>query len=171
MTPLGLVGVTVPTVPPTATTPAELQVHLADSLASSRRLWVRGRLPGLNVQPEAGPERRWWARWPGKSPGAAPVPLLRVETEVSGSRLETDVAVEPDGRFEALFEAELPRARRGWRVARHRLTCAGHTGQACSVVLALPPGTAEAVVVLLPLEFTFTTGGPQRFAVSEQARQ
>lgn len=171
MTSLGLVGVTVPTAPPVTALPAELHVRLADALASSRRLWVRGRLPEPTVLPEAEPERHWWARWPGRSEPAPPIPLLRVETEVGGNSLQTDVAVDRDGRFEVLLEAELPKARRGWRVARHRFTCAGQSGRACGVVLALPAGSSEAAVVLLPLEFTFPAGGPQRLATSDQARQ
>src|SRR5258708_1431819 len=119
MTSLGLVELTVPTVPPAASMPAELQVRLADTLASSRRLWVRGRLLEPSFRPEAGPEPSWWRRWPGRSAAPAPIPLLRVVTEVSGSSLATDVAVAADGRFEALFDTALPRARRGWRVARH----------------------------------------------------
>src|SRR2546423_15532337 len=109
MTSLGLVGVTVPTAPPVTALPAELQVYLADALASSRRLWVRGRLPEPTVPSEVKPERRWWTRWPGRSEPAPPVPLLRVGTEVGGKSLQTDVAVDRDGRVEVLLAAELPK--------------------------------------------------------------
>src|SRR5437660_11705552 len=108
MTTLGLVGATLPTVSPAVITPAELPVCLADTLASSHRLWVRGGLFGPDVPPSAKLERRWWARWAPRPPAPAPLLLVRLETEVSGIRLQTDSPIDTQGRVEALFSTHLP---------------------------------------------------------------
>src|SRR5437764_289979 len=117
MSALGLVPASfrkpAPAVPPSA---PQLQLQLEDVLASRRRLWVRGRLRGVEVGLTAtAAERRWWSRWRRESSAPAPAPEVRLVTRVSGCVLETAAAVQSDGRFEALLEAELPVARRGWR--------------------------------------------------------
>jgi triacylglycerol lipase len=89
-----------------------------------------------------------------------------VQVQVSGEALAATVPLRPDGRFEALFEAALPPARRGWRVARYQLTAVGQAARACNVVLMPPAGSSPVVVVALPLAFTWEAGGAQRLAQS-----
>src|SRR5438309_1587300 len=154
MSALGLVPTSVrkPASPAPPSVP-QLQLQLEDVLASRRRLWIRGRLRGVEVGLTAtAAERRWWSRWRGKSAPPAPAPEVRLVTRVSGSVLETAAAVQADGRFEALLEAELPVARRGWRVARHRATFGEHSAEACNVVLAPGDETAGVLAVLIPPE-------------------
>jgi triacylglycerol lipase len=94
---------------------------------------------------------------------------VQVQTQVGGETLVADVPLRPDGEFEALFEAPLPPARRGWRVARHQVTHAGQTARACSVALTPPTGASTGVVVVLPLEYTWEPAGAQRFSQSARA--
>jgi triacylglycerol lipase len=148
---------------------AELQLRLEDALASQDRLWVRGRLIGVKEATNGSPaERKWWDRWRKTEPPAPP-PLLHLETRVSGSTLQADVPLSPDGRFEAALKVPLARPRRGWRVARHRATHEGATLEGCGVVLAPREGSAGVVVIVLPLEYTSKPAGVQRFAHSEFA--
>ncbi|MBV9123384.1 MAG: hypothetical protein JO112_08510 [Planctomycetes bacterium] len=145
---------------------AILKIRLEDALASSRRLWVRGRL----IDP-AGPireERKWWERW--RRGNAAPLsPTVHLETRVSGGVIEAEVPLQPDGRFEATLPLVLPLARRGWRVARHRVTWSGHSAEACGVVLESPREARSALLVLLPLSYTYPPGSAQQLASSEAA--
>jgi triacylglycerol lipase len=129
--------------PPPGRTPAPApkpRLHIEDALASPRRLWLRGYAEGL-----AGPVRAWWGR-----PGAQPPRVARLETQAGGAGAVADVALAEDGRFEALLAVELPPARRGWRIARNKLTFGGDSAEACAVVLLPPADAAEALVVLLP---------------------
>jgi triacylglycerol lipase len=79
--------------------------------------------------------------------------------------------VQADGHFEALLPAELPPARRGWRVARNKLTCTGVTAEACAVVLVPPSDAVGAVVVTLPLACTFAEGGAGQLARLDNSGQ
>jgi triacylglycerol lipase len=170
MFPLGLVQ----NVKPVATTaPAGatgLQLHLEDTLASARRLWVRGRLvmPAGGGSPAA-PASSWWVPWWTTRATPTPAPTVHLETEVSGRTSAADMTLGEDGRFEAAFDAELPPVRRGWRVARHRVRVEEHEARACSVVLQLPAAGRAAVVVVLPLEWTLGPTGAQRFAQAPEA--
>ena len=83
--------------------------------------------------------------------------------------LETEVPLGPDGRFEATFRADLPAARRGWRIARNRVTWQGKTAEQCGVVITLPDNACAVAVVILPLESTARADGAQRLARSVQA--
>jgi triacylglycerol lipase len=103
--------------------------------------------------------RRWWRRGPN-----GPARTAHLETYVSGCQLSADVPVHADGRFEALLTAELPPARRGWRVARNQLTCADHQAERCAVVLVPPAEAVTALAVLLPLAGTFPEGGAGQLA-------
>jgi triacylglycerol lipase len=169
MFPLGLVQNVKP-VAATAAVPrsADLQLYLEDTLASARRLWVRGRLvlPTGNDRTSTG---SWWAPWWTARPAATPAPSVRLETEVSGRLSAAEAPLLEDGRFEACFDVDLPVVRRGWRVARHRVQVEQHEARACGVVLQLPTAARAAVVVVLPLEWTLGLTGPQRFAQSPQA--
>jgi triacylglycerol lipase len=132
------------------------QLRIEEILASPRRLWLRGRLFGLvPALPENGQGRRWW----GRAQEPASTCHAHLECQVSGNRLEADVPVQPDGRFEALLGANLPPARRGWRVARARVTVGGVVLEGCAVVLLPSLKAAGAVAVLLPLATTYSEGG------------
>src|SRR5262245_21792926 len=126
MTPLGLVE-TEPLRPsaPVSSTP-RLQLRVEDALASSKRLWVRGRLVGLEQFPKRDQDPPWWRFWSRRGPQEA-TPEAALETAVSGTVLRASVPVQADGRFEALFSADLPPARRGWRLARNRVTFGDQT--------------------------------------------
>jgi triacylglycerol lipase len=153
--------------PPTP--PAALQLSFEDALASRRRLWVRGRLRGLDVPTPPTNGRHWWAPWHKAEP--PPPAQLHLTTKISGTVLETTVPLQADGRFEALLEAELPVARRGWRLARCRATVEGQSAEACSLVLAPAAGTGDARAVLIPPEFSYDADGLRRLASSEFAER
>jgi triacylglycerol lipase len=171
MSPHGLVGTPTRVSETTAGTASDLQLYVEEALASTRRLWLRGRLQGgpVNGAKKAGDDSRWWDRWWGKGSAPASAPLGRLEVRLSGSTLQTEVSVLPDGRFEATFEAALAPARRGWRVARNRFSYLSHTAEACGVVLAPPVDAAGVGVVVLPLAYTYEAHGAQGLATSEQA--
>lgn len=170
MSALGLVKTTVPVLETGAPTPPGPQLRLEDALASARRLWVRGRLSGLAELPrEMAAGKGWWDWWRGRPAPEPVLPPVQLETRISGSVLATAAPLLPGGRFEALFSTPLPAARRGWRVARNRVTWAGHTLEACGVVLAPPADSGSAVIVVLPADFSFHPGGAQRLAGSESA--
>ncbi len=151
-------------------TPSITYVHLYDTLGSANRLWVRGRLI-VPIELSSPPQRSWWKRW-GKT--AVPVSLpssIHINTQVGGIELQADVPLKPDGYFEVSFESELPPARRGWRMARHRFTASEQTLRACNVVLSVPSGAGSGLIVVLPLKFTYDAEGVQRFPESALARR
>jgi triacylglycerol lipase len=168
MTPLGLVqtGTTTAAAPETAA----LAVQFEETLASGRRIWLRGRIvePSLSVlQPRV--PGRWWKVWPRDSASALPRPTVQLETRISGHDFKADVPLQPDGRFEAQFQADLPLARRGWRIARNRVACHGLTGEKCSVVLMPPASTTAILLVVLPMSCTTDAAHLQRLANSDTA--
>jgi hypothetical protein len=135
---------------------AEPRLWVGETLASSRRLWLRGRL--IAIPPIPSTNGHWYNRWWGKSDVPEPPRTAHLETRISGAVLEAEVPISPDGRFEALLPVELPPARRGWRVARNRLTYAGTTFEACALVLTPTPEATQATVVVLPFTSTFSRG-------------
>jgi triacylglycerol lipase len=156
------------TSPPTAGT--GLQLHLEDTLASARRLWVRGRLViPAGGEATAAPASSWWVPWWKTRPAPAPAPTVHLETEVSGRTSAADTTLQEDGRFEASFDVDLPVVRRGWRVARHGVRVEQHEARACSVVLQVPTTARAAVVVVLPAGWTLGLTGSQRFAGAPEA--
>jgi triacylglycerol lipase len=142
--------------------PAVSGLHVHDILAAGNRLWLRGRL-SLPPPPVA-IRRAWWRRWRRPPPSPRVSYSAQVQTQVAGETLTQTVPVRPDGNFDACFEAPLPPARRGWRVARNQVTVAGVAQRACSVVLEPHPEAAAATVVVLPLAYTHEAGGVQRLA-------
>jgi triacylglycerol lipase len=80
--------------------------------------------------------------------------------------LEASVPISSSGEFEVSFEAELPPARRGWRMARHQIRVGDQTLRACNVVLAAPVESNAGLIVVLPVEFTYDTQGVQRLTES-----
>jgi pimeloyl-ACP methyl ester carboxylesterase len=142
-----------------------------DALASGRRLWVRGQVLGLDAAGKPDPASRWWGRWWGKPDAQESPPPVTLETQVSGCTLQAPVPLEPDGHFEARFEVSLPKARRGWRMARNCLTVGELKAEGCGIVLTPPPSATCAAVVVLPLACTFEKNGPQKLAQSEIAAQ
>src|SRR5579871_2159910 len=153
-----------PMAAPQATEPRPIapeitEVQMYDALASATRLWVRGRL----LSPLLSPTRRsWWKRWRKANPAPTLLATAHIRTQVAGVPLETDVPVRPDGYFEASFTAQLPPARRGWRMARHQLTIADRSLLACNVVLAGSEQQGSGLIVVLPVEFTHDAEGVQR---------
>jgi len=171
MAPLGLVKQTTEFSEPPVSVVPELQLRVEDALASARRLWVRGRLIGGPLpRVQIGENQRWWHRWRRRPPASLPPRFIRLETRISGHLFEAEVPLEPDGRFEAAFSAELPVARRGWRIARNRVTWDGKTVEQCGVVVR-PAGDAcgSVAIVILPSDYTSGPRGAQRLARSDQA--
>jgi triacylglycerol lipase len=140
-----------------------LDVHVHDTLAAGNRLWVRGRVL-MPPPPKPADQRAWWRRWRRLPPPPPPAHTLHIETQVSGETLTTTVGLHPEGHFDACFDAHLPAARRGWRVARNRITVGGESRRACSVVLEPPPEATAGTVVVLPLACSHEAGGVQRLA-------
>lgn len=165
MTPPGLVAPSALT--PIVTAQPDCKLLLHDVLASPHRLWIRGRLSGISVGSPSS-ELPWWKRWWSR-PDSVAIASAPLHIEVSGQQLETVVSLDTSGRFDTFVDTTLPSARRGWRVARHRLTFADQTTCACAVVLVPPPAAEQALVVLLPLAFTMRADGAQRFPRSEAA--
>jgi triacylglycerol lipase len=136
----------------------DLRVH--DALAAGHRLWVRGH---LSLPPEPRPEGRGW-RLPWRRPAPEPLspPEVQVQTQVAGETLTAAVPLRADGSFDACFEAPLPASRRGWRVARNRVTLGDTTLYGCCVVLEPRAEARLGTVVILPQTFTLEIGGVQR---------
>jgi triacylglycerol lipase len=169
MIPLGLVEPVPPPSEPAAPGTPTLELRMEDVLASARRLWVRGQVIGCNPPTANGsPNGRWWGRWRRK---AAPPPpqTLHLETRIGGHVLTAAVPLDSGGRFEATFPTGLTVARRGWRVARHRIALAGMAAEKCSLAVLPPEDAHEALVILLPLEYTRTADGPRQLARSDFA--
>lgn len=151
MNPLGFLPAGTPA---TATAPATpLALRIDRILASHQRLWLRGCVEGL--PPTSVPARRWLG-WK-KTDGSEAPPCLHLQTQVSGHTLEAEVPVAADGSWQASFEARLPPARRGWRVARNRVTWFEQHAECCAVVAEPPASTVGVILVLLPP--TVTTDG------------
>ena len=163
-----LVGTSAPAQEASPQAPPEPCLWVGETLASSRRLWLRGR---LTTVPPSSTNGHWYHGWWSRTGAAEPPHTAHLETRVSGTVLEADVPVSRDGRFEALLPAELAPSRRGWRAARNRLTYAGTKFEACAIVLTPTPAATGAVVVVLPLAYTFADDGPQEFARSEHAHR
>jgi triacylglycerol lipase len=168
MTPLGLVetGLVQPTPPPIAP-PAPFKLLVEDALASRQRLWVRGRVFGLDLRGGREPDSRWWHRIWGKSEGNGAPAEAVLTTHVSGSVFQAKVPLRPDGRFEAFFTGNLPPARRGWRVARNCLAVGGQSVEGCGLVMAPSQDATGTAVVVLPLAGSFPKTGPQDLAQAE----
>jgi triacylglycerol lipase len=173
MSALGRIGAGAPAPEPSAQATSNWQLHLEETLASARRIWIRGRLmrhitpladaPGV----QGSIRQRWWKRKKRKPPvtdGLAPPPSFRLEIRIGGTSLDTQVRPGPDGNFEALSAIDLPSTGRGWRLAKNRLHWDNNTVEASSVVLQPPAQATQAVVVFLPFEFSFSAGGVQRLA-------
>jgi triacylglycerol lipase len=169
MIPLGLVEPPLPLSEPAAPGTTTLELRMEDVLASARRLWVRGqalaRQPATAKGAAAG---RWWTLRRRK-PVLPDPQTLRLETRVGGQVLTADAPLGPGGRFEATFNLGLSPARRGWRVARHHVSVAGQTAERCSLAVLPPEDAREALVVVLPLEYTRAADGPQQLARSDFA--
>jgi triacylglycerol lipase len=163
MSALGLVKPGPPDPEPSTQVPAELRLQLQDTLAAGQRLWVRGRLVGS--LPCSGGDReskRWWTR--RHTEDGTPPPRLQLVTRISGKDLEQEISVNSDGNFEAVFSAELPMARRTWRVARNRVVYGNHALEGSNLVLLPPEDAAAVLIVVLPLATTLPTAESLRLA-------
>lgn len=177
MSALGLLRAQEPGLPESSATHTQVHIQIEDALASARRLWMRGRLLGPFQQldnfpacPDAGPEKPWWERWlPGLDRELSDA-RVRIVTKIGGTLLEAEVPLQADGRFEVQHTVDLPLSRRGWRIARHRATCAGLYTELCNVVLTPPSDKSEALIVFLPLQYTFQPGGLQKLANADRTR-
>jgi triacylglycerol lipase len=94
---------------------------------------------------------------------------VRVETRISGHLFEAEVPLQADGHFEATFAAILPVARRGWQIARNRVTWEAETVEKCSVLVRPADDARGVAIVILPLEFTSLEHGAQHMARSTKA--
>ena len=154
----GLVRLSVSPSASVAKSASALQVRFAEALACGRRLWIRGRLTGFaSGQSDAGKKRSRWSLWETRSRPAGPAPTIQLESRISGHVLETQIPLNPHGRFEATFEAALPVARRGWRIARNKVKFAEQSAEKCAAVLLPPENAVGALVVLLPLAHSMTS--------------
>ncbi len=137
----------------------EFRLRVDDILASRQRLWFRGRLSGV-PRPEVPQSGSWWVSWRHRP--VTPLPEVHVETQVAGKVLSAVSSLGPSGEIEALYELPLPPSRRGWRVARNRVTVANQTAELCGLVLTPPPLATAAVVVVLPRSETLGGEGGRR---------
>jgi triacylglycerol lipase len=153
MSVLGLVQPT--TSSPTVAVP---ELHMEEAIAASGRLWVRGRLFDPTLKPIE--TSHWWDLRAKTSPALQ----AQLETHVGGQAAHAIVALGPDGTFDAAFPMELPPARRGWRLARNRLTWMGKSLERCSVVVTPADDAQGAVVVLLPSACTQGKHGAKELA-------
>ncbi|HEV3443511.1 MAG TPA: hypothetical protein VG099_02655 [Gemmataceae bacterium] len=146
----------------------EPQLHFDEALACGRRLWIRGRLidPGMR---QVVTRRSKWNRWRRQRALAEQPGSIELETRIGGQSVRSTVPLDSNNRFESAIEIDLPTARRGWRLARNRVSYQGRTLEKCCVVLAPPDDARAALAVLLPLDFTFSANGPERLARSESA--
>ncbi len=141
-----------------------LQLRVEDILAAGKRLWVRGQLP-LREAADHGSRWRPWAKARNGQPAD-----VHLQTRLGGHTCEATIPLQADNCFEARFEADIPPARRGWRLARHAVTYAGQTAEQCGVVLLPPRQALQAVVVVLPLAYSAEAGGAERLARCFDAR-
>jgi triacylglycerol lipase len=141
------------------------ELTFEEGLAIGRRIWLRGRLSGAAFATARNPQVR---------PGASRSQdngsdHAHVESRLSGHVFENDVAVRNNGEFETLLHPPLPLARRGWRIARNRVTYSGQTIEKCAVVLTAPEHAGAATVVLLPSGWSLQSYGLQKLASSPEA--
>src|SRR5438874_2714183 len=170
MAPLGLVKQAAEFSGPPVSAAPGLQLRIEDALASAGRIWVRGRLLGGPLPVAQTSRSRWWGRRWWRKRAVTVVPrLIRLETRISGHLLEAEVPVDPDGRFEVTFSVELPAPRRGWQIARNRVTWGNQTVEQCGVVVRPAEEARGVAIVILPLEYTAGSHGAQRLTRSEQA--
>lgn len=127
--------------------PKVFQLRVYDLIASSHRLWVRGRV----VSPlPAQPQKYWWGSRRGRE---EVIPRqAKLECQIGSQTLLADVVIGSGGDWETTISIVLPPTRRGWRIARNKLTWNGREAEACSVVLPAPRGPAPVAVVILPRE-------------------
>jgi triacylglycerol lipase len=94
---------------------------------------------------------------------------VRLETRISGHLFEAELPLERDGSFEAMFAADLPAARRGWRIARNRVTLEDRSVEKCSVLVRPAEDARGVAIVVLPWACTGEAQGAQRLARSREA--
>jgi triacylglycerol lipase len=131
---------------------SKMKLHMEEALASARRLWLRGQL--LNLPPgtagHSGGQTAWWARRRDVIVPAVAQPPPLLETRVGSRVLTAELQLETDGRFEATFTTELPVAKRGWRIARNRVTYLDQSAEKCTIITCTPEHARTAVIVLVP---------------------
>ena len=150
---------------------AEPQLRFDEALACGQRIWMRGQLtdPALPRSPGATRPARW-KRWRRNSAPTA-LPTIHVETRIGGHVLQTTVVLDRHGRFDTTLDIDLPIARRGWRLARNRVTYQDRTLEKCCILLCPPENASGAVVVILPLSCSCSPKGPQFLARSPAAAE
>ena len=149
---------------------AKPQLHFDEALACGRRLWMRGRLVDPTARQKTA-ARSQWPRWRRKPTAVEQPKTIDIETRIASQPVKSMAVLDSEGRFETAVEIELPTARRGWRLARNRVSYQSQTLEKCCVVLTPPDEARAALVVLLPFEFTFEAQGPERLARSESAAE
>jgi triacylglycerol lipase len=162
MSPLGLVEAVPPAPEACPEALSGERYLLEDTLASARRLWIRGRLPVAPCAQTGKVGHWWWPRWRDKAPTASTPASVSVQTRVSGFVLKANAAVGPDGRFDALIDAVLPPTRRGWRIARNQVTWGDRSLEGCNVILGHAATAEVAILVCLPVDFMERTARDPR---------
>jgi triacylglycerol lipase len=143
-----------------------LELRIGEILASRKRMWLRGRVvQEMSSNSEPGWfARRWWRARQRRGPQTG-----QLEVRIGRHLLRSEVSLSPDGYFEFSQDINLPPSRRGWRVARNRLTLGEDLAEGCGVFLTPGADVKEAVLVTLPLEWTFADGGAEKMAASDLA--
>jgi len=149
----------------------QLQLQVEDSLASAHRIWVRGQIGGFLPSLDSTTHKKHWLRrWKNNTSSngegrTAPLPeKIRLETSIRGATWDTEVTLSPEGRFDALLNVDFPKDRQGWQAARYRVSAGSESAEAGGVVLRPATVGGKAVVVFLPLEYTFNSPGVKKLA-------
>jgi triacylglycerol lipase len=128
-----------------------IMLDMEEVLGSPKRVWLRGQLIGVPRPAVRGPAEgnSWWTRRRAAPPQSLQSTAL-LEARIGTRLLTAEVALDGDGRFAAVIDTELPPAKKGWRIARNRVTYLGQTAEKCSLVASPPEQTRSATVVILP---------------------
>src|SRR5262249_25121808 len=127
------------------------KLDMEEALASSRRIWLRGRLTDLrsNSACETVSDKHWW-ELRRRQPSLSTVPGVHLETRVNGQVFSTEIQPATDGTFEATFTINLPVSKKGWRLARNRITCLDQSAEKCALMIQTPERARTAVVAIVP---------------------
>jgi triacylglycerol lipase len=146
---------------------APFDLRLEEAVAIGSRLWIRGRLTPEFLSPNIRLHSQSETHRNGDS---STLSIVVIETRLGGRVFHSEAPVTSTGEFEALLADVSPLPRRGWRIARNRVTVFDQTTEQCTIVLSPPEHTAIATIVLLPLNWCLRPGGLQGAANSAEAQ-
>jgi triacylglycerol lipase len=95
-------------------------------------------------------DRHWWTFRRKQASGDARPPSVRLETRISGQLLTNEFQPEGDGSFELKLTTEPAASKKGWRLARNRVTFLDQTAEQCALVVYPPEQARTAVLVIVP---------------------